>query len=174
MPTKTRIIDGLSLALEASLVFATFALLAVWVPIVISQAALGSRPFPPSQVEIELAKCQENWLAYPMLGTAIFSILLRVTWLVRGRGYAIPRAIGRTVFDHTICAFLALVLAAQGSLTPGINASERLVTEQCATLPEPALRLPTQRSLNDSPSSNPKSPSNGRRVRPRRFPRLPD
>jgi hypothetical protein len=134
VPTKTRIIEGLSLALEASLVVAAFTLLAAWVPFVTSQAALGSRPFPPSQFEIELAKCQDNWLAYPMLGTAIFSVLLRVIWLARGRGYTLPRAIGRTIFDHTICAFLALLLVARGSLTPAIQALTRQLNQQCEVL----------------------------------------
>ena len=74
-----------------------------------------------------------------MLGTAILSVLLRVTWLTRGRGYAIPRAIGRTIFDHTISAFLSLVLVAQGSLTTGINGLSRQVNNQCEVLPRPVL-----------------------------------
>ena len=146
MTTKTRIIEGLSLALEASFVVAVFTLLAAWVSIAASQAYLWKRPFPPSQVELELANCQRCWLEYPMLGTAMFSVLLRVIWLARGRGYAIPRAIGRTVFDHTISAFLALVLVAQGSLTPAIQALTRQVNQQCEILPWPVFLRPVDLS----------------------------
>lgn len=87
-----------------------------------------------------------------MLGTAIFSVLLRVTWLVGGRGYGIPRAIGRTVFDHILSAFIALVLVAQGSLTPPIQALTRQVNQQCEILPRPVLLRSVH--LNEATSSD--------------------
>ncbi|MBI2685315.1 MAG: hypothetical protein HYX27_03290 [Acidobacteria bacterium] len=141
-PYSNPILEIASLVLVFVVAFLGLTILVTWLPFVAQQAGWGSRPYPPSRDELELAGCRNGWLQVPILALAILSPLLRLTWLRSGRKYGWLEASGRTIFDHAVLTFLAGVLIYNAAANP---LKFRLTTEldrQCESIPRDHTRSP--------------------------------